>query len=70
MTISLSDVERAIRQQNVLGANIHFDGRVFRVHVRQSVNTGFLCAQQSHDTLAGALAEHFTADGDLSDLLD
>lgn len=69
MMISLSELERLIRQKRTLALNIHFDGE-FRVHVRNSEAVGFTCAQKSHPTLSDALGEHFKNPApDLFDLL-
>ncbi len=67
--MTLDDLEIKMRLEGALAVNIHLIDGLFRVHMRQSASTGFSCAQRGHETLASALAEHFPAESDLSDLL-
>lgn len=67
-TISLSDLEKVIRSKGTLAVNIIFDGE-FKVHVRDSNEVGFTCAQLRHASLASALSEHFAPQLQI-DLLD
>lgn len=66
-----SELTRIMREQNILGVNIHFRDGEFRVHVRKSERYAFTCAQMSHQNVGSALAEHFgKVSADLSDLLE
>lgn len=67
----MDDLEQRMRDEEIVAVNIHLDANGFRVHVRHSLSSGFHCAQKVHQTLEGALAEHFGRknDLDLSDLL-
>lgn len=70
--MTLGDLERIIRERGILAVNIQFTGS-FRVHIRETVEVGFTCAQAHHGSLEAALVEHFrpTSLGrGISDLLD
>jgi hypothetical protein len=75
MTISWSDLERAMAARNTVAVNLHRHADGYRVHSRHQDSDGFSCAQQAHSTIESALCEHFPelrkpqSKYDLSDLL-
>lgn len=67
--MTLSELERQMLSRGIIAVNVHRIGNGFMVHVRHSLDRGFVCAQRRHDTISDALDEHFRPKNDLSDLL-
>lgn len=71
---TIDTLEATMRANGIVACNLHLVEGEFQVHVRRSLDEGFVCAQRKHPTLAAAIGEHFVYSPvvsvvDLSDLL-
>ena len=55
----LARLEAIMRDRKIVACNIHLGDDGFRIHVRHDQSSGFHCAQRGHESLLGAINEHF-----------